>query len=78
VFTTPNGIYGSYNNLKTLSGSEGLFEFEGNDSLSSLWRLAYGSSVPNPFVLEFVNWDFDGIQNVAYLGNITVASTPLG
>lgn len=46
-------------------GSEGFFEFNGNSSLSTLWRQEYDSSLPNPFVLTFVNWDLNGIQNVA-------------
>ncbi|MGA2309464.1 MAG: hypothetical protein ABSG57_07950 [Candidatus Bathyarchaeia archaeon] len=78
VFTTPNGIYENYNNSRSLTVSEGFFEFKGNSSLSTLWRQAYGSALPNPFILEFVNWDFDGNQNVAYLGNVTVTTTPTG
>jgi hypothetical protein len=78
VFTTLNGVYENYNNSKSLTGSEGFFEFKGNNSLSTLWRQAYGSALPNPFILEFVNWDFDGNKNIAYLGNVTVTTTPTG
>jgi hypothetical protein len=78
VFTTPNGVYQNYNNSKSLTGYEGFFEFNGNKSLNTLWRQAYGSSLPNPFLLEFVNWDFDGVKNVAYLDNVTVTTTPTG
>jgi hypothetical protein len=78
VFTTPNGVYENYNNSKSLTGSEGFFEFKGNSSLSTLWRQAYGSALPNPFILEFVNWDFDGVTNVAYLSNVTVTTMPTG
>lgn len=76
VFATPSGVYENYQHSKFLAGSEGFFEFNGNNSLSTLWRQAYDSTLPNPFVLEFVNWDLDGIQNVAYLDNVTVTTAP--
>jgi hypothetical protein len=46
VFTTANGVYQNYNNSKSLAGYEGFFEFDGNNSVSTLWRQAYGSSCP--------------------------------
>jgi hypothetical protein len=76
VITTPNGVYENYQYKQDLAISEGFFEFEGNSSLSNLWRNAYHSSLPNPLVLEFVNWDFDGVENVAYLDNVNVTTTP--
>jgi hypothetical protein len=74
VITTPNGVYKNYQHSQTLSASAGIYAF--NDSVSTLWRQAYNSSLPNPFLLEFVNWDFDGVQNIAYLDNITVSTSP--
>lgn len=44
--------------------------------LSNGWREKFNSSLPNPFILEFVNYDFDGFENIAYVDNITVTSTP--
>jgi hypothetical protein len=76
VITTPNGVYQNYQHSESLPTSEGFFTFEGNNSLSTMWRQAYNSSLPGQFVLQFVNWDFDGIQNVAYLSNVTVTATP--
>jgi len=78
VIATPNSAYASYANTITLDGYEGLFEFKGSNSLSNLWHQAFNSSLPNTFILEFLNWDFDGIPNIAYIGNVTLTSTPLG
>jgi hypothetical protein len=72
VITTPVWIYDGYAYAISLSKNEGLFEIP----LSNLWRQMFNSSVPNPFILEFVNYDFDGIENVAYVDNIMVTSTP--
>jgi hypothetical protein len=77
VIATPDGVYENYRHSRSLPASAGFFEFTGKDSISSLWRQAYNSTLPNPFVLEFVNWDFDGVQNVAYLGNVTVTTSPV-
>ena len=68
MITTPNGFYSHYANVETLSSSEGLFSY----NLSSQWRHFFNSSFPNTFVLEIVNWDFDGIENVVYLDNLTI------
>ena len=76
VITTPNGVYENYQHSKSLPTSEGFYEFTGNNSMSTLWHQAYNSSLPNPFILQFVSWDFDGVQNVAYLDNITVTTSP--
>jgi hypothetical protein len=76
VITTPHGIYESYGNAISLKGFEGSCEFSGNQSLSTLWRHIYGESLPNQFLLQFVNWDFDGVENVAYIGDVVVTSTP--
>lgn len=72
ILTTPNGVYGSYTNAKALGGFEGLFR----DNLSASWHKFFNSSLPCTFVLEFVNWDFDGIENVAYIDDVNVIATP--
>jgi len=72
IFTTPNGIFKDYAYAIPLrGGSEGSSYFE----LSIIWREKFNSSFPNPFILEFINYDFDGIENVAYIDNIMVNST---
>jgi hypothetical protein len=76
VFPTPNSTYENYSNSKPLKSYEGSFEFSGKNSLSSLWMQAYNSPLPSSFKLEFVNLDFNGIENTAYLGNVTVTCIP--
>jgi hypothetical protein len=78
VIATPNSVYGSYADTISLSGFEGFFEFKGSNSVSSLWHQMFNSSLPSTFILEFLNLDFDGIENVAYVDNVEITSTPLG
>jgi len=73
VLTTPNGVYKDYIHAELLDTPEGVFSFP----LTTLWQQSFNSSIPNPFILEFVNWDFDGIENVAYIDNVTLISTPI-
>jgi len=73
VLTTPHGVYDSYAYAKSLGGFEGMFD----DDLSESWNHFFNASLPNPFILELTNWDFDGIENVAYIDNITVTAEPV-
>jgi len=73
VITTPNGVFQGYSHSATLDSSEGTFNFD----VSSLWQKAYGSSLPSSIILEFANYDFDGVKNVAYVDDVTIKSTPL-
>lgn len=75
IIATPNSIYQNYVNTISLGSSEGLF---GPYSLSAYWRQTFNSSLPSTFILELANIDFDGVPNVAYVGNITITSTPVG
>jgi hypothetical protein len=75
IIATPNSIYENYTNTISLNSSEGSF---GPYDLSACWSKKYNSSLPNALILAFVNLDFDGIPNVAYVGNIEITSTPLG
>jgi len=75
IIATPNSVYENYTNTIPLGSSEGAF---GPYSLSACWRQMFDSSLPSTLILELVNLDFDGIPNVAYVGNITITSTPLG
>lgn len=76
IITTPKGVYENYAHAISLGDTEGFFEFNGNSSLSKLWHQMFNSSLPNPFILEFVNLDFDGVENIAYVDNIEITSTP--
>jgi hypothetical protein len=78
VIATPNSVYGSYAHTIPLGGLEGFFEFNGSRSLSTIWRQMYNSSLPSTFILEILNLDFDGVENVAYIDNVEITSTPLG
>ncbi len=73
VITTPNGFYDGYAYAKTLDESEGLFSFD----LSMFWHQTFNSSLPNTFILELVNYDFDGVENVAYIDDIKISSKPI-
>jgi hypothetical protein len=78
IIATPNSAYENYTHTIPLNSSEGYFEFNGSNSLSARWHQMFNSSLPSTFILEFVNLDFDGIPNIAYIGNIQITSTPLG
>jgi hypothetical protein len=78
IIATPNSIYEGYTNTIPLNSPEGYFEFSGSNSLSSRWRQMFNSSLPSTFILELVNLDFNGIPNIAYIGNIEITSKPLG
>ncbi len=73
AIATPNGVFENYAHTLSLNGSEGLLE---SINLSTLWYQAFNSSLPNPFILELANYDFDGIKNVAYIDDIKITSTP--
>ena len=75
IITTPGGIYENYNYSISLTGREGFFEFSGNLSLSALWRQFYNSEFPSTFILKMVNYDLDGVKNVAYVDDIKITST---
>jgi hypothetical protein len=75
IIATPNSVYESYPNTISLNSSEGSF---GSYNLSAYWRQMFNSSLPSALILGLVNLDFDGVPNVAYVGNITITSTPLG
>jgi hypothetical protein len=77
IIATPNGVYENYAHAISLEDTEGAFEFKDNSSLSKLWQQMFNSSLPNPFILELANLDFDGVENVAYADNIEIVATPL-
>jgi hypothetical protein len=71
IISTQNGYYEDYSPLVELESSEGEFKF----NLTGIWTQFFNSSFPETFVLEFTNWDFDGVNNSAYIDNIAVTST---
>jgi hypothetical protein len=73
IVTTPGGVYEGYTNAKTLGGFEDAFR----DNLSESWRQLFHSSLPNTLLFELVNWDLDGIENVAYVDDVVVTATPV-
>jgi len=75
--TNPYGVYENYVGAVVLNGAEGFFEFKGNQSLSALWQERFNSTLPNQFILEFVSWDLDGIENIAYIDNVQITLIPL-
>ncbi|MDH5481393.1 MAG: hypothetical protein OEY22_00735 [Candidatus Bathyarchaeota archaeon] len=73
VLATPNGIYENGKYAISLGGFEGFVQ---ELDLSETWHQIFDSPLPNLFILEIANYDFDGIENVAYIDNITITSTP--
>ena len=73
VITTPNGVFDGAPGAITMDSRQGLFSYD----LSRKWQQVFNSSLPSSFVLQFVNYDFDGIKNVAYIDNIEVISRPV-
>jgi hypothetical protein len=71
AITNRQGVYEGYANSIWLDEAEGFFEYD----LSEAWHQMFNSSLPNPFILEFMNYDFDGVCNTALLDNITITCT---
>jgi hypothetical protein len=76
VITTPGGLYENYAYKITLTEKQGFFEFTGDKSLSALWLKWYNSPPPNILYLDIVNYDTDGVRNIAYIDNLKVFLTP--
>jgi hypothetical protein len=70
VIATPNSIFQNYSNTTTLQSSSGSFSI----NISQLWQNSYGAPIPSTLTLNMLNYDFDGIQNVAQIDNIVVTS----
>jgi hypothetical protein len=78
IFATPNSVYQDYAHIRLLDKSAGTFEFKDSSSISSLWHQNFNTSLPATLIMEFVNYDFDGIENIAYIGDITITNTLIG
>jgi hypothetical protein len=72
VIATPNGVYQGYPSAIVLDSREGLFNY----NLSEMWRQVFDSSLPQTFVLQLLNYDFDGVPSVVHVDDIKVTSTP--
>jgi hypothetical protein len=72
VFTTPKGVQRIMPMPLYQIGLSRIFRFD----LSTIWQKKFNWSFPNPFILEFVNYDFDRIKNGACVENIRVTSVP--
>lgn len=72
VFATPNSVYDDYPNTISLGSFEGVFSID----LSALWKSRFNSALTNPFILEIVNYDADGAENIVYIDNLTVTASP--
>jgi hypothetical protein len=72
IFATPNSVYADYANTRSLNGNEGSFSFD----LSAEWRRLFNSTLPDAFLMEIANYDFNGIANSAFIDNIRLDSTP--
>lgn len=70
VIATPNSIYQNYSTAITLGSYNGTFSY----NLSELWEQAYDSPLPQIIVLTLESIDFDGVQNVVNIDDITVQS----
>jgi len=70
VIATSNNIFQNYSNTMTLQSNSGSFSI----NISQLWQNSYGTSIPSTLILNMLNYDFDGVQNVAQISNIIVTS----
>jgi len=51
-----------------LNFNEGHYDF----NLSEIWNEAHNSSLPDRFFLQILNYDLDGIENVAYVDSVEI------
>jgi hypothetical protein len=52
-----------------LTSSDGYFEF----NISGLWEEFHGEPLPTSFFIQVLNYDADGIENVAYIDAIAIS-----
>ena len=67
--TTPNGFQLNHSESDILNSRQGTFSL----NLSELWQRELNSSFPTAFVLQFANYDFDGVPSVAYVDNVIIS-----
>lgn len=71
AIATPNNCFQNYSNITTLQSSKGSFSLD----ITRLWQNSYGTSNPSTLILNLVNYDFDGRQNMVQIDNIKVTLT---
>lgn len=71
VVTTPYGIFSDYSRSVSTNTYAGSF----NCSLSTLWRQYFVEKLPSTFILEFVNYDGDGVKNICYIDNVSISAS---
>jgi hypothetical protein len=67
-FTTPNSLYAEHNSTIILPAPVGLFSY----NISDIWQKTYNAMLPTTFFITIQNIDFDGAENVGYVGDISV------
>jgi len=67
-FTTPNSLYAEHNSTTVLPAPAGFFSY----NVSDIWQKTYNSMLPTTFFITIQNIDFDGAENVGYVGDISV------
>lgn len=67
LFFTTNSNY-SGPSLIVLPTSQGVCQF----NLSEIWKKVYSSAQPTSFYFQVLNYDSDGVENMAYLDSISL------
>lgn len=67
-FTTPNSSYAERNSTIVLPAAVGLFSY----NISDIWQKTYDTLLPTTFFITIQNTDFDGAENIGYVGDISV------
>lgn len=67
-FTTPDSLYAEHNSTIILPASIGLFSY----NISAIWQKTHNATLPTRFFITIQNIDFDGVENVGYVGDILV------
>lgn len=67
-FTTPKSLYAEHNSTIVLPTSVGLFSY----NISDIWQKTYNATLPTTFFIKIQNIDFDCVENVGYVDDISV------
>ena len=72
VIETPNGTMQNYAHSVQVPSSGSFTE-----DITKLWQESYNSPLPSDLLLQIANFNFDGIQNNAYINTVCLTSTPI-
>ncbi|MDH5792997.1 MAG: hypothetical protein OEZ18_00330 [Candidatus Bathyarchaeota archaeon] len=67
-FATPNSLYARDNSTTVLPASLGNFSY----NISNIWQKIYSTMLPTTFFITIRNIDFDCIENIGHIGDISV------